>query len=180
MDAITLDQAREAVLAFIERGGPVLVAIFAVTALMWTAIIERVLYIAFFHRGEVKRAVAEWSARRERHSWHAHKIRTMLLSSVGSRLEQSLGLIKTLIAVCPLLGLLGTVTGMIEVFDVMAVSGSGNARAMAGGVSRATIPTMAGMVAALSGMLISTQLQRYAIRARGKLANRLALDEETI
>lgn len=180
MNAFDLAQAQEAVLAFIERGGPVLIAIFAVTAVMWTAIIERVLYIALFHRRRVKDALAEWAARRERHSWHAHKVRTMLLSTVSERLEQSLGLIKTLIAICPLLGLLGTVTGMIEVFDVMAVSGSGNARAMAGGVSRATIPTMAGMVAALSGLLISTQLQRYATRARGKLAARLALEEETV
>lgn len=180
MDTLSLLHAREAVLAFIERGGPVLLVIFGVTALMWTAIIERVLYIALFHRRVVRRALAEWTARRERASWHAHKVRVMLLSSVGEQLGQSLGLIKTLVTVCPLLGLLGTVTGMIEVFDVMAISGSANARAMAGGVSRATIPTMAGMVAALSGMLISTQLQRYAARAKRKLAARLALEEETI
>ena len=61
-----------------------------------------------------------------------------------------------------MLGLLGTVTGMIEVFDVMATSGSGNARGMAMGVSKATLPTMAGMVAALSGMLFSIQFQRFA------------------
>ena len=59
-------------------------------------------------------------------------------------------------------GLLGTVTGMIEVFDVMAITGSGNARGMAAGVSKATLPTMAGMVAALSGMLFSIQLRRFA------------------
>ena len=51
---------------------------------------------------------------------------------------------------CPLLGLLGTVTGMIEVFNVMAVTGGGDAKSMAGGVERSTIPTMAGMVSALS------------------------------
>jgi len=68
------------------------------------------------------------------------------------QLQQSLGLIKSLVAVCPLLGLLGTVTGMIEVFDVMAVMGTGSARAMASGISKATIPTMAGMVGALTGV----------------------------
>jgi biopolymer transport protein ExbB len=61
-----------------------------------------------------------------------------------------------------MLGLLGTVTGMIEVFDVMAISGSGNTRAMASGVSKATIPTMAGMVAALSGMMLIHQVERFA------------------
>ena len=48
-------------------------------------------------------------------------------------------MIKTLMAVLPLLGLLGTVTGMVQVFDVMAITGTGNARLMAGGVSAATI-----------------------------------------
>ena len=71
-------------------------------------------------------------------------------------------LIKVLIAICPLLGLLGTVTGMIAVFDVMTYSGGGNARAMAGGVSMATIPTMAGMVAALSGVYFGTWLEHKA------------------
>jgi biopolymer transport protein ExbB len=71
-------------------------------------------------------------------------------------------MIKTLVALCPLLGLLGTVTGMIEVFDVMAVAGNGNPRAMASGVSMATIPTMAGMVAALSGLYMSAQLTNFA------------------
>ena len=70
-------------------------------------------------------------------------------------------MVKTLVALCPLLGLLGTVTGMIEVFDVMAIAGSGNARAMAAGVSKATIPTMAGMVAAISGLYFSVS-DRFA------------------
>ena len=78
------------------------------------------------------------------------------------RLEKALPLVAVTAATAPLLGLLGTVTGMIEVFDVMAMAGSGNARGMASGVSKATLPTMAGMVAALSGMLFSIQLDRFA------------------
>ena len=72
-----------------------------------------------------------------------------------------MNVIATCVALCPLLGLLGTVTGMIEVFNVMAVTGGGDAKSMAGGVERSTIPTMAGMVAALSGCLpirISSEL----------------------
>ena len=80
---------------------------------------------------------------------------------------------KTLVALCPLLGLLGTVTGMIEVFDVMAISGSGNARAMASGVSKATIPTMSGMVAALSGLVISVQMDRFASDGTARVADHL-------
>ena len=62
---------------------------------------------------------------------------------------------------------------MIEVFDVMALSGSGNTRAMASGVSKATIPTMAGMVAALSGLALSVQLERFARRETDRVADRL-------
>jgi len=80
------------------------------------------------------------------------------------RTEMFLPMIKTLVSLCPLLGLLGTVTGMIQVFDVMAVSGTSNARSMAAGVSMATVPTMAGMVAALSGVFASTWLNRKSAR----------------
>ena len=74
-----------------------------------------------------------------------------------------------MVALCPLLGLMGTVTGMIEVFHVMAVTGGGDAKAMAGGVSRATIPTMAGMVAALSGLFANTWITRVAENERESL-----------
>jgi len=81
-----------------------------------------------------------------------------------------------LVALCPLLGLLGTVTGMISVFQVMATSGSGNVRAMAAGVSQATVPTMAGMVGALSGVLLVTLLSRRAVREVHYLEDTLTMD----
>ena len=62
---------------------------------------------------------------------------------------------------------------MIEVFDVMAAAGSGNPRAMASGVSRATIPTMAGMVAALSGLYFSARLSRRAEKVTLHFEDRL-------
>ena len=77
--------------------------------------------------------------------------------------------------IAPLGGLLGTVTGMIEVFDVMAIAGSGNARSMASGVSKATIPTMAGMVGALSGVFASTWLNRMVKSERTHLEDALTI-----
>jgi len=88
-------------------------------------------------------------------------------------LKRNVGLIKALIAICPLLGLMGTVTGMITVFDVMTYSGGGNARAMAGGVSMATVPTMAGMVAALSGVYFGTWLEHKTQTEAEKLEDLL-------
>ena len=48
------------------------------------------------------------------------------------------------IVLAPLLGLLGTILGMIEVFHILAVTGGGDAKAMAGGVAKATIPQWLG------------------------------------
>ncbi len=154
-------EAFAAVRGFIETGGDVLLVIAVVTATMWTLILERLWYFRFGFRRDSARTQQFWAGLTDHSSWHAHKIRDLLISRMELRLTDSLSLIRTLVAVCPMLGLLGTVTGMIEVFDVMA-SGGGNTRGMAAGVSKATLPTMAGMVAAISGMLFSIQLEQFA------------------
>jgi len=167
-------EAVAAVRDFVERGGDVLLVIAFVTAVMWTLIYERFWYFRRQHRREVERIREVWEARSDHSSWEAHHIRRMLVSQVRLKLQRGLGPIQTLVKLCPMFGLLGTVTGMIEVFDVMAVAGSGNARGMAAGVSKATLPTMAGMVAALSGMLFSVQLSRFAVDEADRVADSLA------
>jgi len=162
---------------FIERGGNVLLVIAAVTAMMWTLIIERFWYFRTAHRAEVRRIQKIWESRADHSSWHAKQIRRVLISQLQLHLNWGLGLIGTLVALCPMLGLLGTVTGMIEVFDVMA-TGSGNTRGMAAGVSKATLPTMAGMVAALSGMLFRIQLDRFASEEAERVADQLEVGHE--
>jgi biopolymer transport protein ExbB len=159
---------------FVDAGGAVLTSILITTLLMWTLIIERYWYLRTEHRHAVELAREEWHARRERASWHAHQIRRAVVSRISIDLQRTIPLIKTLVAVCPLLGLLGTVTGMVEVFDVMAIAGSGNPRAMASGVAHATIPTMAGMVAALSGLVFAVQLERRARMETDRIADQLS------
>ena len=84
--------------------------------------------------------------------------------------------IKTLIVALPMLGLLGTVDGMIQTFDVLTVFGTGNARGMAGGISVALITTMGGLLAALSGMYFSTQLEQRVARSVDNVADALRRD----
>jgi biopolymer transport protein ExbB len=168
-------EAVAAVRDFVEQGGNVLLAIAFTTALMWTLIYERFWYFRRRHREEVARLLAAWRARADKSSWNAHQIRRMWISNVQLHLYARLGMIQTFVKLCPLLGLLGTVTGMIEVFDVMAVAGSGNARGMASGVAKATLPTMAGMVAAISGMIFSVQLHRFAADESERVADRLEI-----
>ena len=158
---------------FIELGGNVLYAIMVVLLLMWTFIFERLWYIKLVHPDSMRETVAVWDARVDTTSWYAKRIRDQMISEVSNALEHNLLLIKTLIAICPLLGLLGTVTGMLNVFDIMAITGTGNARAMASGVSKATVPTMAGMVAALSGVYFGTRMEYWHRTETAKLEDLL-------
>ncbi|MBB3048375.1 biopolymer transport protein ExbB [Litorivivens lipolytica] len=161
---------------FMDAGGDVLWLIAAVTFLMWTLLFERFWFFRFGLGGEVDQVMQVWEGRSERKSWNAHAIRELLISQVNLKIRESLPLIQTLVALCPLLGLLGTVTGMIEVFNIMAVTGGGDAKSMAGGVSKATIPTMAGMVAALSGVFGNTYITRIAERESELLKDHLTTD----
>jgi len=149
----------ETIRDFFELGGPVLNVIAIVTLIMWMLIIERIVYFRTGHRKLVRNAHNYWDDRGDYTSWNAHQIRTRIISQVSANAERNMALIKTCVALCPLLGLLGTVTGMISVFDALATQG-GNARSMAAGVSQATIPTMSGMIAAISGVLGSTLIKR--------------------
>lgn len=162
-----------AIRGLIELGGDVLWAIMAVLLLMWTLIIERFWYFFRVHPARRKRILEAWHARGDTTSWYAHRIRAEMVSQASVALHRNVRTIQTLVAVCPLLGLLGTVTGMVAVFDVMAYFGTGNARAMAAGVSQATIPTMAGMVAALSGVYFASYLERKADVETEKLEDML-------
>lgn len=173
---LALAEAFDAIQAFMERGGDVLFMILFVLFVMWVLIIERLWYFTIEFRKQRSRVVDAWETRKERKSWYAHKIRTAMISETSDDLHRGVNMIKTLVALCPLIGLLGTVTGMIEVFDVMSTQGTSNARAMAAGVSKATIPTMAGMVAALSGVFLSTYIERRAKRESERLEDSLTMD----
>lgn len=162
---------------FIETGGNVLLVIGVLIFVMWLMILERIFYYLRGHRETTKAAMQSWKNRADKSSWQAEQIREAMISRVSLALGGNLPILQAMVALCPLLGLMGTVTGMIEVFDVMAVAGTGNARSMAAGVSKATIPTMAGMVGALSGVFATTWLQRTAKRERLKLEDRLLLDD---
>ena len=166
----------EAVSDFFDRGGDVLYLILMVTFFMWVLILERQWYYRRLFPADAKAAIDAWHQRDDQTSWYAMQVRAELISKVRIGLEHSLLMVKSLVAVCPLLGLLGTVTGMIEVFNIMAVTGGGDAKSMAGGVQQATIPTMAGMVAALSGVFANTYVTQIAQRESEFLQDNLTTD----
>lgn len=166
----------EGVWNFMDLGGTVLWFLMALVVVMWTFLFERVWYYKTGLRTELAQVLTIWTERPERKSKRAHQIRLKLISQINMSIDQYLPLIKTLIALAPLFGLLGTVTGMIRVFEVMAMTGGGDAKAMSSGVSMATIPTMSGMVAALSGVFGFTYLERLAKREKQLLEDNLTMD----
>jgi biopolymer transport protein ExbB len=165
----------DAVLGFMDRGGGLLWVIATLLLVKFSLVFERVWYLHSAHAKKVKQTLATWNGRTDKNSWRARQIRMMMISQISLDLRSTIPLIESLVVICPLLGLLGTVTGMIEVFFVMALTGGGDAKSMAGGVSKATIPTMAGMVGALSGIFASNWLKHKIDNDLELLEDHLAL-----
>ena len=166
----------ETIQNFMSQGGGVLYLIFFLLFVLWFLIIERFWYFRFNFKKDAQLVLDKW----ESHSSVAPstsplhlRIWKADLSSLSLLLNKNISNIKVLVALCPLLGLLGTVTGMIAVFEVMAEVGTGNARLMASGISMATIPTMAGMVGALSGIFINRILENRAALLKAKVAEKV-------
>lgn len=146
------------------------------SVLMWTLILERYVYLWFLHPREVRKLLDEWHQRQDLSSWYAQQIRQGMISKCKTGLERFLILIRTLTVALPMLGLLGTVNGMILTFDVMTVFGTGNTRGMAGGISVALITTMGGLLTALSGLYFITQLEQQVVREVHNVADALRRD----
>ena len=169
---IVLPEIRE----FFEAGGPVLWGILMVTIIMWTLIIERFWFFQYLLPQKRVKIIDEWGSVNNKGDWFSMRMRDQMISEVSTETKRFLLTIETMMQILPLLGLLGTVVGMIKVFDVMTFFGTGNARLMASGVSQATIPTMAGLVAAISGLYIANLLKRKADDELASIADQLIID----
>ena len=160
----------------LELGGNILLFIILLSAMMWSLILERLVYIWFVYPRKVRIAISLWRKRNDHSSWFAKEFRTLIIARLSSDLEHNITLIRTLVKVCPLLGLLGTVLGMLEVFDAIGITGSNDPRSTAAGISKATVTTMAGMVVAISGLMISNYLAKHAKDEENFLGEKMSFD----
>ncbi len=153
-------------------GGDILALILVIACVMWAIVCERYYHLYRVYPRQLLDSVRHWDARTDKHSWYAQRKREYLCHRLTVGLNKNFSLVATLIKVCPLLGLLGTVAGMLEVFDALAATGSNNPRSMAAGVSKATLSTLAGMVVAIFGLLVSKFAERRAATERDAVSGR--------
>lgn len=158
----------------------------AISLIMWSLILERTIFLSRLYRKNMTLHTAEEHIKENRYpdpqiyrgvmallvgrflelrSGDRELDRYILdetVLSVNHRLTNHLATIGVLAAVAPLFGLLGTVTGMIATFDVLAIFGTGNSKAMAGGISEALITTQTGLLLAVPGLYMKNFLARRA------------------
>ena len=162
----------EGMSALFEQGGLTLWAILVASILLWLLIIER--YWAHFRElpGFRAKLLDEWKGRQAMGEYQSFTRIQALVSDLRAEASRNLPALNALTTILPLLGLLGTVSGMIKVFDVITVFGTGNTRGMAFGISEALVTTMAGLFTALSGLYFVSDLESRA----DELARRFEAD----
>ena len=160
---------------FLDKGGQVLWLIMILTFVLWALILERYFFFKNIYPQYSKDIYKKWSESSIKSSWWTQKIRNKIIAEAQTEFTHFIPLIKTLVTLCPLFGLLGTVTGMISIFDTMSLTGTGDVGMIASGISMATIPTMAGMFIALSGFYLSSLLEKQAQRNLNKIIESLSL-----
>jgi len=181
------------------NGGPLMYPILGCSIIGWAIFLERIRCYRKTHKGmqpllnQVRELILSGNREqaitycREKTSPLAKILLTVLAAGkldrsqvkeradeVGSRetveLQRYLGLLATIANISPLLGLLGTVLGMIEAFNVIAKLGTGTPATLGGGISEALITTAAGLSVAVPMILIHRYLSSRA--------DRLALEME--
>ncbi|MDR3415307.1 MAG: MotA/TolQ/ExbB proton channel family protein [Nevskia sp.] len=156
----------------VALGGFVVVLIFGACLIMWAIVIERWWYFTSVLPCQSARLLADWQARSEHLSWTAHQVRKSMISRLNAGMSANLQLLRVLVPLCPLLGLLGTVTGMLNVFDVMAARGSADARSMANGVSEAMVCTLSGLAVSITGLYPNFYFRRRITRETERLSDK--------
>lgn len=147
-----LKQPLVAVHELVSGGGPFVMWIFLAGVLLWTLVLERYWYFSQVLPEQTQATLDAWNSSADHSSWSARQIRKMKISRLNASMSSNLPLMRVLVPLSPLLGLIGTVSGMMEVFDSMALRGSADARTMASGVSHAMICTMTGLAVSISGL----------------------------
>jgi len=179
------------VIEYLWQGGWVMAPLIACSVLMWTLIGERLYFFSSLTRQDIRIREAIATLEEKRAPAQGRGLRARLVAAFSREMTGQPGLdkrilyhcalkqrtlfsrhlaaIAVLASIAPLLGLLGTVIGMVDTFDVLAVFGTGNVKGLASGISVALITTQSGLLVAIPGLLLSAYLYRRAARLEIRL-----------
>ncbi|MBW2100500.1 MAG: MotA/TolQ/ExbB proton channel family protein [Deltaproteobacteria bacterium] len=180
---------------YLSAGGIIMIPLIILSVLMWALIINKAFILRQLYRKNMSRKkaaevvkkdafpdqheykgitalfITEFLSRRSGRSSIDKFILDETVMSVVASLDKNLAFIGILAGVAPLMGLLGTVTGMIATFDIISVFGTGNAKAMAGGISEALITTQTGLLVAIPGLYMRNFLTRRAENLKQRISS---------
>ncbi len=173
---------------YLQQGGWVMIPLGLSSVFLWILIFDRAMEFRAMSTGDISIDQAVRVVRGEAVEANGRGLRAQLvngylencsgfpdidrhvLRQVSLRLDRgltkSLAVIAVLAAVAPIMGLLGTVLGMIETFDVISIFGTGNAKALASGISVALVTTQTGLLIAIPGLFFSGMLWRQSRRLK--------------
>ncbi len=156
---------------YIAAGGIVMIPLVLISIFVWSLIVERLLFFNSLYKQDRIRTIAmnKFLEKRTGNQQTDQLILEEIRLSISMSINGHIPLIKTLAAIAPLLGLLGTVTGMIKTFDVISIFGTGNAKLMAMGISEALITTQTGLIVAIPALYMGRFLERRSERLRHNL-----------
>ena len=149
---------------WMERGGPVMWPLLLVSLLAATLVVERFVFWAREHRRRAVEVIRARSAEHQENVREEDRLE-LILDDEQRRLERGMTTMDTIIAAAPMLGILGTVLGVIDAFESLAARSTPDPMAVTGGISSALITTASGLVIAL-GVLFPYGFFRTRVRAR--------------
>ncbi|MFO7962635.1 MAG: MotA/TolQ/ExbB proton channel family protein [Desulfobacterales bacterium] len=180
---------------YMSGGGLVMAPLAGISLIMWVLIINRIMFFRRLYRrnmnrktagefvktdrlpdprqftGAVALLVTDFIENRSRLPEVDSYILDETVISLTTAMDRHLSAIGVLAKTAPLLGLLGTVLGMITTFDIISFYGTGNAKAMAGGISEALITTQTGLLVAIPGLYMSNFLKRRSQALKQRVAS---------
>ena len=148
LQEIIVNIGNEGLFQLFIKGGVIIYFLFAVAFMMLFVIIQKFLYIRFFKVFSFQKS--EFLTNQP--IWIQENIKSNLINQITFQLNKNVDFLSFLVKVASLLGLLGTIIGMIDVFELIS-NGQQELDFIAFGISKATIPTFVGMAISIVGLM---------------------------